>query len=334
LQGAGWQYRATFGTARKGTFGPPPGEYNFGAAVNITNPYLGFNAQLNRLANDFGVQQWWQFTGQLIINELFRIQSALVTGAVDRTIYTAEVTDRLNALGFRPVPAGGKRHLLAEDLGVIAQSGAAPTDLGVVAQSGAAPTDLGVIAQSGAAPAGGSSIVAGVEALRSAGSTLMQRVAERMGLTVADLIDGLRAGGVPVPGGPVPLTRMSPLRTQQQQQQQPAPAQPAANLAAATASNQKLASLVTFANGPDAVAADAVVAPAAPKMAAEITPDVPASSKVISQVTNESEGDAGMLAQLNQNLAADRAAVGKTAAQDQVKQREPVVPVTAAAGRK
>jgi hypothetical protein len=313
LQGAGWQYRAVFGTEREGTFGPPPGEYNFGAAVNITNPYLGFNAQLNRIANDFGVQQWYQYLGQLVINELFRIQAALVSGDVDRRIYTAEVIERLGALGFRPVP-GDRRHQLAEDLGVIAEK---------------------KIAETGAAPAAGSNIVAGAEALRSAGSTLMQRVAQRMGLTVADLIDGLRAGGVAVPGSTTPLTHMNPLRMQQQQQ--PAPVQPAADLAAATASNQKLASLVTFANGPEAVSADGVTAPAAPRMAAQVVPDlldaldVPASSMVISQVTNESEGDAGMLAQLNQNLAADRAAVVRTAAQDQMKQPALVAP---AAGRK
>jgi hypothetical protein len=309
LQGAGWQYRAVFGTEREGTFGPPPGEYNFGAAVNITNPQLGFNAQLNRIANDFGVQQWWQYLGQLVINELFRIQAALVSGAVDRTIYTAEVVERTTALGFRPVPAeDGGRRLLAEELGVIAETGAAPAT-------------------------GGSNIVAGVEALRSASGTLMQRVAQRMGLSVADLIDGLRAGGVAVPGSTAPLTRMNPLRMQQQQQ--PAPVQPAANLAAATASNQKLASLVSFANGPEAVAADGITAPAAPRMAAQIgMPNVPAGSMVISQSTNESEGDAGLLAQLNQNLAADRAAVVKTAAQDQMKQREPVAPVAPAAGRK
>jgi hypothetical protein len=295
-----------FGTEREGTFGPPPGEYNFGAAVNITNPNLGFNAQLNRIANDFGVQQWWQYVGQLVINELFRIQAALVSGDVDRRIYSAEVIERTEAQGFRPVPDGGRR-LLAEELGVIAETGAAPS--------------------------GGSNIVAGVEALRSAGGTLMQRVAQRMGLTVANLIDGLRAGGVAVPGSTAPLTRMNPLRMQQQQQ--PAPVQPAANLAAATASNQKLASLVSFANGPEAVAADGVTAPAAPKMAAQIgMPNVPAGSMVISQSTNESEGDAGLLAQLNQNLAADRAAVVKTAAQDQMKQPERVAPVAPAAGRK
>jgi hypothetical protein len=32
--------------------------YNFGAALNVTTPYLGFSAATRRIANDFGVQQW------------------------------------------------------------------------------------------------------------------------------------------------------------------------------------------------------------------------------------------------------------------------------------
>jgi hypothetical protein len=308
LQGAGWQYRATFGTARNGVLGPPASQYNFGAAVNVTNPYLGFTAQLNRVANDFGVQQWWQFVGQLIINELVRIQSALVSGDVDRRIYTAELNDRAAALGFKPVPAppagGARRHLLDDAAAAAAEPPAAP---------------------------GGSGIAAGVDALRSAGSTLMQKVAQHMGLSVADLIDGLRAAGVPVPGSEVPLTRMNPAaqRQQRMRQQQMAHAQAAAadRAAAAIAPNQDPSSLVTFMNGPELDAADAGTAASmvAPETAArQIALDVPASSKVISQVTNESEGNADMLAQLNQGLAADRTTEVLTAGQEQVKQAEPV----------
>ncbi|KAF6258993.1 hypothetical protein COO60DRAFT_1638722 [Scenedesmus sp. NREL 46B-D3] len=266
---------ATFGTARDGVLGPPASLYNFGANVNITNPNLGFNAQLNRIANDFGVQQWWQFTGQLIINELFRIQAALVSGEVDRRIYTAELEDRAAALAAAAEPVAG--------------------------------------------PAGASGVAAGVEALRSAGSMLMQRVAQHMGLSVADLIDGLRAAGVPAAAATATATAQ-----QQQQQQQQAPVQAVfATPATAIAPTQDLSPLVTFTNGPDAAAPDAVTAAAAPR-AAQVAPDAPASSMVISQVMNESEGDAAMLAQLNQGLAADRATAGRTAAQQQMKQAEPV----------
>jgi hypothetical protein len=275
--------------------------------VNITNPYLGFNAQLNRVANDFGVQQWWQFTGQLILNELIRIQGALVDGSVDRRIYTAEVQDRAAALGFRPVlpPANG-RHLLD------------------TAAAGAATADPA------AAAAAGSGIAAGVDALRNAGSSLMQRVAERMGLEVADLIDGLRAAGVNVPGVEGPLAQLNPaaMRQQRMRQQLEQKAMAAAtNPAAATAPTQDLSSFVTFVDSPDTAAAGAAAQqPAvAPELAARVIAfDVPASSKIISQITNESEGNAAMLGQLNQGLAADRAAVRSTAAQDQVKQAEPV----------
>ncbi|WIA29474.1 hypothetical protein OEZ86_011975 [Tetradesmus obliquus] len=297
LEGAGWQYRATFGQAREGVLGPPASQYNFGAAVNITNPYLGFNAQLNRIANDFGVQQWWQFTGQLIINELVRIQAALVSGDVDRRIYTRELNDRAAALGFRPVPdPGARRHLLA-----------------------------GEATAAAAAAAAGSGIAAGIDALRSAGSTLMQRVAQRMGLSVADLIDGLRAAGVPVPGSEQSLTRMNLAAAPRQQQQQQAKAQAAADV------SQDLSSLVTFAELADASATPDATAPAVAPEAAlrEFAASVPAASQVISQTTNESEGDAAMLAQLNQGLAADRAAAvgARTGAQEQFMQPEPVGPV-------
>jgi hypothetical protein len=75
------------------------GEYNFGAAVNVTNPALGFSLETRRIANDFGVQQWYQFVGNLILNELLRIQAALLSGAVDSKILTTQ-RDR--------APAGGR----------------------------------------------------------------------------------------------------------------------------------------------------------------------------------------------------------------------------------
>lgn len=89
LQGAGWQYVAKFGRERSGDIGPPPGEYNFGAALNITAPYIGFSFQLQRLANDFGVQQWYQFVANLVLGELIRIQRALLDTTVDDNLATA-----------------------------------------------------------------------------------------------------------------------------------------------------------------------------------------------------------------------------------------------------
>jgi len=65
-----------------------PGVYNFGAAVNITTPNLGFSALTYQLLDDFGVQQWYQFVGNLVLNELLRIQTALLSGAVDSRILT------------------------------------------------------------------------------------------------------------------------------------------------------------------------------------------------------------------------------------------------------
>lgn len=75
------------------------GEYNFGAAVNVTNPALGFSLETRRIANDFGVQQWYQFVANLVLNELLRIQAALLSGAVDSKILTTQ-RDR--------APAGGR----------------------------------------------------------------------------------------------------------------------------------------------------------------------------------------------------------------------------------
>jgi len=86
-----------FGSARSGELGLPAGQYNFGAALNITNPWLGFNVQTRRLLNDFGVQQWYQYTNNLILNELLRIQGALVSGAVDSRILTAIAQRRADA---------------------------------------------------------------------------------------------------------------------------------------------------------------------------------------------------------------------------------------------
>ncbi len=79
------------------------GEYNFGAAVNVTNPNLGFTVDLTRIANDFGVQQWYQFVGNLVLNELLRIQAALLSGAVDSKILT---TQRNNAGGRSAIADG------------------------------------------------------------------------------------------------------------------------------------------------------------------------------------------------------------------------------------
>lgn len=99
LQGEVWQYTVPFGSARSGELGLPAGQYNFGASLNITNPWLGFNVQTRRLLNDFGVQQWYQYTNNLILNELLRIQGALVSGAVDSRILTAIAQRRADAAG-------------------------------------------------------------------------------------------------------------------------------------------------------------------------------------------------------------------------------------------
>lgn len=89
LQGAGWRYNVNFGRERNGNIGPPAGEYNFGAAMNVTAPYIGFNFQLQRLANDFGVQQWWQFLANYALAELLRIQRALLDTTVSDNLATA-----------------------------------------------------------------------------------------------------------------------------------------------------------------------------------------------------------------------------------------------------
>lgn len=75
----------------------PAGLYDFGAAVNVTTPYLGVSLQTARILNDFGVQQWYQFLGNFVLNELLRIQAALLTGAVDSRILTTAAQDQANA---------------------------------------------------------------------------------------------------------------------------------------------------------------------------------------------------------------------------------------------
>jgi hypothetical protein len=54
----------------------------------VTTPFLGLSLATAQLADDFGVQQWYQFVGNLILNELLRIQGALLSGAVDSRILT------------------------------------------------------------------------------------------------------------------------------------------------------------------------------------------------------------------------------------------------------
>lgn len=74
-------------------FNSSPGVYNFGAAANLTTPNLGFSALTYQLLDDFGVQQWYQFVGNLVLNELLRIQTALLSGAVDSRILTEAKKD-------------------------------------------------------------------------------------------------------------------------------------------------------------------------------------------------------------------------------------------------
>lgn len=80
------------------------GEYNFGAAVNVTTPYLGVSLATRILADDFGLQQWYQYVGALVLNELVRIQAALLLGAVDERIINAPRGRA--AAGMGPIAAG------------------------------------------------------------------------------------------------------------------------------------------------------------------------------------------------------------------------------------
>jgi hypothetical protein len=85
---------------------PLTGEYNFGAAVNVTTPYLGVSLATRILADDFGLQQWYQYVGALVLNELIRIQAALLSGAVDERIINAP-QGRAGAAAGGPIAAGG-----------------------------------------------------------------------------------------------------------------------------------------------------------------------------------------------------------------------------------
>lgn len=149
--------------------------YNFGAAVNVTTPFLGLSLATAQLADDFGVQQWYQFVGNLILNELLRIQGALLSGAVDSKILTRAAQQ-----------------------------------------------------QAQAAAAARSDIASGVAAIADAGSMLLDRIANTMGINTADLAAGLKAAGV------LPQPAQTPAPAPQQRQQDPADA---AARAAASSNN-------------------------------------------------------------------------------------------------
>lgn len=51
--------------------------YSFSAAVNITKPSLNITDKID----DFGIQKYFSFLGSLIVNELVKIESALVEAA-------------------------------------------------------------------------------------------------------------------------------------------------------------------------------------------------------------------------------------------------------------
>jgi hypothetical protein len=80
--------------------------YNFGAAVNVTTPFLGLSLATAQLADDFGVQQWYQFVGNLILNELLRIQGALLSGAVDSKILTRAAQQQAAAAPRSDIASG------------------------------------------------------------------------------------------------------------------------------------------------------------------------------------------------------------------------------------
>lgn len=62
---------------RQGTIGRQAGVYNFGAALNITQNWLGFNVRTRKVLNDFGVIRWYQYLVQFVVFELNRIIRAI-----------------------------------------------------------------------------------------------------------------------------------------------------------------------------------------------------------------------------------------------------------------
>jgi hypothetical protein len=83
LQGKTFRFEQEFGRARSGEIGPPAGVYNFGAALNVTRLFLGYNAATRRVLNDFGVQNWYNYLSNFAQIELFRIGAALIDGSAD-----------------------------------------------------------------------------------------------------------------------------------------------------------------------------------------------------------------------------------------------------------
>eukprot|EP00879_Flechtneria_rotunda_P004220 GHRR01004468.1.p1 GENE.GHRR01004468.1~~GHRR01004468.1.p1 ORF type:complete len:443 (+),score=94.05 GHRR01004468.1:532-1860(+) len=163
LEGASWTYEQVFGLERNGEIGPPADVYSFGAAVNVTVPYLGYSANLQKLLNDFGVQQWYQFLGNLVLNELLRIQAALLDGEVDSALLTARAAAIADADTDDTADRSGSS--IADD-----------------STGGTAGHESGIIS--------------GIQALTSAGSNLLDKIAIRMGISTDDLKSGLTAAGV------------------------------------------------------------------------------------------------------------------------------------------
>ena len=59
-QGEQWRLTKRFGRVRQGTIGREAGVYNFGAALNITQNWLGFNVRTRKVLNDFGWSPRWR----------------------------------------------------------------------------------------------------------------------------------------------------------------------------------------------------------------------------------------------------------------------------------
>ncbi|KAF8073100.1 hypothetical protein HT031_000761 [Scenedesmus sp. PABB004] len=315
--GAGYQYQATFGSAREATLGGPPGEYNFGAAVNVTVPWIAFSAQLNRVANDFGVQQWYQFVGQLILNEARGAARSGEGGRGGRGAGARPPRRRPRPAAAHALPRGRARtaspppppaprvqliriqvalgpvldvRLATAERNYLAARAGTPVAGPVVALrsaavNGTAAGNATAAAARGAASTqrgGGGGAAEGAAALAGASADLLQRIAGYMGLPPRDLADGMRRAGLLAKPAPAPASASAPR----------ARAPRTAAAAAAPARNATAAGNATAGGNATTAASSAAVKAPTPSAAGP-------GGVVVSTSKVAAEGDAGLLAELD-----------------------------------
>lgn len=99
LAGDSWRLVQRFGRVCRDVIGPRAAIYNYGYALNVTQVFLGFGLNTQRLLQDFGVTRWYNYLSAIIGLELVRIIDALLGGFAPFFFSFGFIGDTLGALG-------------------------------------------------------------------------------------------------------------------------------------------------------------------------------------------------------------------------------------------